>query len=65
MSNLMTTKFVGEKKIITHPSGVVSEYSKEHIANHRTQLVKERDRIDAMIADTDKDIQDCIASKII
>lgn len=61
----MVTEFKDEKKIIKHPSGVISEYSKEHIANQRAQLVKERDRIDVMIADTDKDIQECTAAKTI
>jgi hypothetical protein len=65
MPTLMTVEFKEEKMIIKHPSGVVCEYSKEHIADRRAQLVKERDRIDVMIADTDKDIQDCIASKVI
>lgn len=61
----MTVEFKDEKMIIKHPSGVVSEYTKEHIADRRDQLIKERDRIDAMIADTDKNIQDCTAAKTI
>jgi hypothetical protein len=39
MPNLMSVKFEEGKKVITHPSGVVSVYTKEHIDNFRSHLI--------------------------
>lgn len=59
---VMTADFKEAKKVITHPSGVVTEYSISHMQEQKNQLIKERDRIDAMIADVDSDVQSCSAS---
>ena len=61
---VMTADFKEAKKVITHPSGVVTEYSISHMQEQKNQLIKERDRIDAMIADVDGDVQSCTASII-
>ena len=61
---IMTSEFKDAKKIIIHPSGIVTEYSIIQLEGRKTQLIKERDRIDAMIANIDTDVQSCSASVI-
>lgn len=60
----MTAEFKDAKKVIIHPSGVVSECTVKQQQDHKAQLIKERDRIDAMIADIDSDVVSCSASLI-
>ena len=63
-TGVMTSEFKDAKKIIIHPSGVVTEYSTTQFEQRKAQLIKERNRIDAMVADIDSDIQSCNASLI-
>jgi len=52
----MTVAFSGAKKVIVHPSGVVTEYTTDQIEANKARLVEQRDRLDAMIADSDSDV---------
>ena len=52
----MKIEFKDNKEIITHPSGVVSEYTKEQLEAHRKRLVDEKIRLDESIKRLDEDI---------
>ena len=52
----MTVQFAGAKKVIVHPSGVVSEYTTDQIEENKARLVEQRDRLDSMIDDADSDV---------
>ena len=52
----MKIEFKDGKKIITHPSGVVSEYTKEQLEAYREELKKQKAELDGQISQIDKDI---------
>jgi hypothetical protein len=59
---VMTVKYKEGKKIIKHPSGVISEYNKADLERHRAELVGQRDRLNEQIALIDKEMIDVAAT---
>jgi hypothetical protein len=60
----MTVEIKDGKKIIKHPSGVISEYDKVDIERQRAELVAQRDRLNEQIGQADKELTDVIATTI-
>ena len=51
------------KKIITHPSGVISKYDKTDLQQHKDRLLEEKTRTEEQIARIDSDITECGKAK--
>ena len=60
----MTVEIKEGKKIIKHPSGVISEYGKADIERQRTELVTQRNKLSEQITQKDKELTDVIATTI-
>jgi hypothetical protein len=52
----LRAEFKNGKKIITHPSGVVTEYSKSDLETEKQNFLDERQRIDLEIASLGQEI---------
>lgn len=56
MANKMTIEFKEGKKIIKHPSGITTEYTKEQLTAFKEQLIERRQSINEEIALVDDDL---------
>jgi len=52
----MKIEFKDGKQIITHPSGVISEYTKEQMEAQRKELEKQKVRVEEEIEKISEDI---------
>ena len=52
----MNIEYKDGKKIITHPSGVVNEYTIEQLEAIKAELVSEKQEIENQITQVDSDI---------
>ena len=53
-----------DKKIVTHPNGVVSEYPKAVLENFKQQMLKQKQTFDNQIAAIDNDLASIEAAKV-
>lgn len=53
---VMITEYKEGKKVITHPSGIVSKYAQADLEKQRTELIEQRDRLNEQIIEMDKEI---------
>jgi hypothetical protein len=52
----MTVKFENSKKIIAHPSGVISEYNQADLEKQRAMLIEQRNILNEQITEVDKEL---------
>ena len=52
------------KKIVTHPNGVISEYPKAVLESFKQQMLKQKQTFDAQIAAIDSDLAGIEAAKV-
>ena len=55
----MASVFEEGQKIITHPSGVITKYTKEDLGKHKEILLQRKTEIERRIVLVDTDIQNC------
>lgn len=60
----LNVEFRDEKKIITHPNGMVSEYPKAVLENHKQHLLERKQILEDQIAGIDKDLGDIETAKV-
>lgn len=53
-----------DKKIVTHPNGVVSEYPKAVLENFKQQMLKQKQTFDNQIAAIDRDLASIEAANV-
>ena len=64
--NVQTVKveYRDDKKIVTHPNGVVSEYPRAVLESFKQQMVKQRQMFEDQIVAVDKDLAEIDAAKV-
>jgi hypothetical protein len=60
----VTVEYRDEKKIVTHPNGVVSEYPRVVLVSFKTQMQKQKQMFEDQIASIDRDLAALDAAKV-